>query len=103
MSKLRKVSKKELNERVEGHKRYIEAITTKIANDDYSSADTHNADLGYANLRGVDLAGANLSNTDLSTANLRYTDLRDANLYNTDLYGAYLKGAISNREVTLDE
>ncbi|WP_050747641.1 pentapeptide repeat-containing protein [Sodalis glossinidius] len=75
-------------------------------------AQLDHAVLNGAKLRYVDLSGAHLRNVDLSGACLRHANLRDTCLNNANLSGAKIsldsisetnfKGAIIDREITLD-
>jgi len=98
---------KELNERLELHKKWLNNETDGIKLDlrhaDLRHADLQGADLQYANLQGADLRhadlqGANLQGADLQGAYLQYAnlqgaDLRHADLRHADLQGANLQGA----------
>ena len=76
------MSREELNEILELHKKWIEG--DKIG----KRADLSDADLRGANLRHADLRGANLSDADLSDADLGGANLRGANLSDADLSDA---------------
>ena len=68
------MSREELNEILELHKKWIEGDKIgKCA--DLSGADLRLAYLGHADLRHADLSGADLSVADLSGANLDYSCL----------------------------
>ncbi len=66
---MKKLTKEELNEILELHKKWImKDEDRKRAN--LSGADLKGADLSGANLKGADLSGANLSGADLSGTDL---------------------------------
>lgn len=119
------MTKKELNEIIEKHGKWIYGeeggVLADLSGADLSGADLRGADLSvadlrgaylreanlidadlrWANLSGADLSGADLSRAtisraNLSKANLRDADLRDADLREADLKGIDLKGANLN-------
>lgn len=121
---LRKISKKELEDILEEHEKYLEdypngeranleyryleyadLIYVQLENANLSHAFLGNAylrraDLSYANLRNsnlknADLTGANLTRADLSYADLTDANLRYANIWNTNFTGVYGKSIIS--------
>jgi len=83
------MNKKELNEILELHKKWL-AGKPDGKKADLQYADLQKADLQYADLRYADLRGADLRNADLQDADLRYADLRYANLQKADLRNANL-------------
>ena len=79
MSELRKISREELAEILEAHKKWlIGEEGGKRA--DLSSAKLSRADLRWANLSRADLRWANLRDANLSGANLREANLSEADL-----------------------
>ena len=104
---MRKITKEELNEILEKHKKWLEdnevgeranlrranlsGAYLRLAN--LSGADLSGADLSGADLSGADLSGANLSRANLRRANLSGADLRLANLSRANLSVADLRWA----------
>ena len=86
------ITKKELNEIIENHSKWLYGEKDGIFAD-LRDADLSNADLSNVNLRGADLRLANLKKANLSGADLRNADLRWANLKNANLKGADLRNA----------
>ena len=89
---MRKISKNELEEILEKHKKWLNN------KDGGEQADLRSTDLSYADLSGIDLRCsylqyADLRGTDLSGANLQYAGLNNADLQYADLQCANLKGA----------
>ena len=90
---LRDLGKEELEEILEGHRRWVES----------HGEEGTRADLSSCNLEGIDLTGANLQEALLRKANLRWADLFladlrgacvvQANLQNTNLLGTNLQEA----------
>ena len=86
------MSREELNEILELHKKWIEGDKIgKRAN--LSDVDLSGTNLRHAYLEGADLSDANLSDADLSDANLKGAYLSDADLSGANLSGANLSGA----------
>ena len=89
---MKKISKKELKNILEKHKRWLmNEKDGKRANLSYT--DLSNADLNYAELQYADLNHANLDKANLYHANLQFSELRFANLTNAELSNADLSGA----------
>ena len=85
------MSREELNEILELHKKWIEGDKIgKRAN--LSGANLSDANLSGANLRRADLSDANLSGTNLSDADLSDAYLRRADLSGANLSDANLRG-----------
>ena len=89
---MRTLSKEELQEILEKHKKWL------TGKDGGERADLRGTDLSWANLREADLRG-----TDLSWANLRRADLRRADLRGTDLRGTDLREADLNFPIACPE
>lgn len=83
---LKKISKEELREKLELHRKWLSGEEGGI------KLDLENTDLRHADLRNADLEGADLTNSNLTNANLRYSYLRHADLTNSNLEGADLIG-----------
>lgn len=75
------MTKTELNEILELHKKWVNSGTGK------------RADLNGVNLRSADLTCADLTAADLTAADLTYADLRGAYLRGANLCSAELRGA----------
>ena len=98
---MRIISKKELEETLEKHKKWLngeggEKANLRFAdlqNVDLRGADLRSANLRFANLRGADLRGAALRFASLRGASLREASLREADLRGVDLHFANLQGA----------
>ncbi len=84
---MRKISKEELSEILEKHKKWLNNEGGG------EKADLRKANLSGADLRGIDLRQADLRETDLSGADLQGTDLRYASLYCADLSSSDLRYA----------
>ena len=84
---MKKLSKEELKEKLELHRKWL--------NDEEGGVklDLRNTNLGYADLRGADLRRADLEGANLKYANLKYANLRRANLYGADLTSVNLINA----------
>ena len=97
---MKKITRNELKEILEEHKKWLYENGGKqadlryadLSNADLSNADLSNANLWNANLSGTDLRYADLRYAYLSNADLRYADLWNANLSGTDLSDANLSG-----------
>ena len=109
---MRKISKDELEEILEKHRKWLnnkdggeqaDLRSAVLNNANLQCTDLRCADLRCADLRCADLSGANLQYAGLNNANLQYADLRcadlseanlsDANLQDADLFYSNLKGA----------
>ena len=77
-----KMTKKELDEIIERHGRWIDGEEDGVW-----------ADLSGANLRGVDLSGVNLKWAILKRTNLRGSNIKGANLIGAELSGVSLRDA----------
>ena len=112
-----KITKKELNEIIENHSKWVlgeeDGVFADLSGVDLSGADLSgvdlsgadlrgaylreadliDADLRWANLSGANLRGADLSRATISRANLSEANLIDADLRNADLREADIKGA----------
>ena len=84
---MRKISKEELDEILEKHKKWVNS------KNDGEKADLRGADLQCIDLRCADLHCADLRGADLHCADLRGTDLRGTDLRDTNLCGAILQFA----------
>ena len=91
---MRVITKKELSEILEKHRRWIidgcGGKRADLQNVDLQNVDLHNVDLSHAdlygaNLRCANLQGANLQGVDLQDANLLSADLRNVDLYTANL------------------
>jgi hypothetical protein len=98
---MRKISKNELEEILEKHRKWL---NNKDGGEqaDLRSAVLNNANLQCTNLRGADLrcadlSGANLQYADLSGANLKEANLQKINLQFVDLSNANLSGTDSQK------
>lgn len=83
---MRIISKKELEETLEKHKKWLNGEGGEKANLRF-------ADLQNVDLRGADLRGAALRFASLRGASLREASLREADLRGVDLHFANLQGA----------
>ena len=107
---MKKLTQKQINKILEGHKHWLyedckgwETIMADFSHCDLSGVNLRDAYLSYANLRGAnlrdanlrdaDLSGADLSGANLSDAYLSYANLSDANLRDAYLRDAYLRDA----------
>ena len=84
---MRKISKDELEEILEKHKKWL---NNKNGGE---QANLRSAVLNNTNLQYADLSGADLRCANLSGANLQHANLNNANLQYADLSGANLKEA----------
>ena len=96
---MKKISKKELKNILEKHKRWLmnekdgkraNLSYTDLSNADLNYAELQYADLNYAELGFADLNHANLAKANLYHANLQFAELRFANLTSADLSNADL-------------
>lgn len=85
------ISKEELNEILERHKKWLNGEDGKQAK--LRNTDLQNVCLRKVDLRNADLTDADLRGSDLREADLRYADLYGANLQNTNLNETKLSGA----------
>ena len=99
---MRTISKDELKEILEKHRKWLyreeggeqaDLSHADLQNADLSAAKLQNANLSYANLSGANLSYTNLSGANLEGAGLYSADLNNANLQYTDLSGAVLQDA----------
>ena len=97
---MRTLSKEELQEILEKHKKWVLGETggkrADFRGTDFRGADLSGVDLSGADFRGADLREADFSETDLSGADfsgadLRKTDFRGADLREADFSGADLR------------
>lgn len=100
---MRIISREELYEIIDKHKRWLKGerggeqadlSDTYLQGFNLQGVDLREANLANANLKFADLRSANLQSANLLYANLRYaslqeTNLRDVELYATDLRWAY--------------
>ena len=94
----REISKEELAEILEAHRKWVESQGKQGKHADLSranlqKANLENACLVLANLREANLSGANLQGADLKGANLQRADFEGANLQEADLLGTNLQRA----------
>ena len=87
---MRTLSKEELQEILEKHKKWL---TGKDGGEraDLRGADLRKADLRWADLSGADFRGTDLRGADFSGADFRWADLKGAYLRWADLKGADLR------------
>ena len=99
---MRTLSKEELQEILEKHKKWLLGETggkkADLSETDFSETDLRGADLRWAvfikaNFRGANFRGANLRWADLRGADLRGADFRGADFRGADFRGADLRGA----------
>ena len=90
---LREISKEELAQILEAHRKWVESDGKEGESADLSGANLQKASLYEANLQGARLFGANLRGADLRGANLQGANLSIANLQVAYLVGANLQGA----------
>lgn len=102
ISELRAITKKELDEAIEAHSRYLNgksgAKRMVFNNCDLSGAIIRNCDLRDADFTGsrldrADLSGSNLKSAAFFSADLRRANLKYCNMARTDLRGALFNGA----------
>ena len=102
MSELRKISREELAEILEAHKKWLigeeggkraDLSRAKLSRAKLRRAALSDADLSSAKLSRADLSDADLSRAKLSRADLSRADLRWANLISADLRWADLRWA----------
>lgn len=85
--KLKKISKEELREKLELHRKWLRGEEGGV------KLDLRNTNLSYVNLESANLNYADLGGANLKCANLKYAKLRHANLSYADLSDADLRGA----------
>ena len=94
---MKKISKKELKNILEKHKRWLmnekDGKRANLSYTDLSNADLNHTELQYAYLNHANLAKANLYHANLQFSELRFANLTNAELSNADLSGANLSGA----------
>ncbi len=99
-SEIREITKQELAQILEFHRKWVESegkegkpadlSYTNLQKADLIGANLQRADLGGANLQGAHLFRANLQGAAVRGVNLQEADLFQANLQQTDLSGANL-------------
>ena len=94
---MRTLSKEELQEILEKHKKWLtEKDGGKRANirwADFSGADIREANIRWADFSGADLRWANFSGADIREANFRGADIREADIREADIREADFSGA----------
>ncbi len=91
--KRRAISKEELKEILDEHRKWLESGGSLGSRADLSEADLRGQNLGEVNLRRANLREADLSEANLSRANLSEADLKDADLSSALLLEADLSQA----------
>jgi uncharacterized protein YjbI with pentapeptide repeats len=105
--KLREISKEELKQILEEHKKWVETKGKEGKKADLKNADLQMAFLKEANLKKASLEGINLQKADINRANLKRAcldsaKLKKANLYKTKLQNSNLDGVNGLNEAHLN-